>query len=84
MKTEQIEIALINRIVAEALWHGADPGGGYYQNEEGLVESLNDWIAHRSLYNAYEIQFIDVKLSDKLIVPDVPQIIEKASGAVPR
>ena len=77
MTYEQQEIDLINRIVAEAIWHGADSGGAYYQNTGNLINSLNDWISYRLLRNAFDVHSIEVKLSNGLILKNIPQIIKK-------
>lgn len=71
------EIYLINRIVGEAVWHGADCGGAYYQNEESLLKALNDWIRHKSLYDEYEIHNIDVRTADQTGLSEIPQIMKK-------
>lgn len=71
------EINLINQIVAEAVWHGADCGGAYYQNEEALSEALNDWLGYKSLDDEYEIHNIDVRTADRTGLSNIPQIVKK-------
>lgn len=71
------EIDLINQIVTEAVWHGADCGGIYSQNEKALLKALNDWLAYKSLNNKYEVHNISVRTSDHIELPEIPQIVKK-------
>lgn len=50
------EIKLVNRIIAEAVWHGADSGGSYDQNEEELVKSIGEWLAFKGLCDKYTLK----------------------------
>lgn len=52
MKTEfneEKEVELINSIIREAIVHGSDHGGAYEINEEGLRESISDWLEYHDL-----------------------------------
>ena len=40
--TSEILVKLINRVSIEACIHGADTGGSYSQNKEGLIKALED------------------------------------------
>ena len=39
-----MEIYLINKIVREAVMHGADAGGSYDSNTEGLTKALQQYL----------------------------------------
>lgn len=71
------EIGLINQIVVEAVWHGADCGGAYYNNEKNLAKALTDWLIYKSLDGEYEIRTVDVETFDRLILPDILQIVRR-------
>lgn len=47
------EVDLMNRIIDEAVVHGADTGGAYYQNEEGLESAINTWLHYKKIDNIY-------------------------------
>lgn len=67
------EIQIINKIIEEAVIHGADSGGSYDQNEEGLLRAINDWLEMKDLSTEYEIVEIPVRRGRWRIY----QIIEK-------
>lgn len=50
------EIKIINRIIAEAVCHGADSGGSYDQNEHNLIMAINQWLVFKGLENKYKIE----------------------------
>jgi uncharacterized protein YfaT (DUF1175 family) len=50
------EIKLVNRIIEEAIWHGADCGGSYSQNEEGLRKSISEWLKYKGLNHKYTVK----------------------------
>ena len=41
---EEKEIELINSVIREAIVHGSDNGGAYEINEDGLRESVSEWL----------------------------------------
>lgn len=51
------EIALINKIIAEAVMHGADSGGSYDSNEEDLTEAITDWLKFKGIDNDYCVKY---------------------------
>lgn len=53
---EEKEIELINSIIREAIIHGSDNGGAYEINEEGLRESVLDWLKHHDLAEKYTLR----------------------------
>jgi hypothetical protein len=53
------EISLINDIVLNAIVHGADCGGSYDSNENGLKQALAEWIEAKGLTD-YVIQKTDI------------------------
>ena len=48
------EIRLINKIIVEAIFHGADNSGSYDSNEDDLIESITDWLEFKGLDDEYE------------------------------
>ena len=48
-ETSDILVKLINRVSIEACIHGADAGGPYSQNKEGLIKALEDIKTHYGL-----------------------------------
>lgn len=56
------EIKLINKIIREAVIHGADAGGSYDSNEENLINAVYDWMDSKHLTDWYalkEVEFDD-------------------------
>ena len=47
------------KIIREAVIHGADLGGSYDQNEEGLLEAINEWLKMKELLNQYTISLVE-------------------------
>lgn len=54
----QNEINLINDIILNAVIHGADSGGSYNSNEDGLKQAINAWITEKNLVD-YTIQEVE-------------------------
>ena len=54
------EIELINKIIAEAVMHGADIGGSYNSNEEDLTEAITDWLKFKGIDNDYCVKYQEV------------------------
>lgn len=54
-KKDPTKINLMNRIVNEAVKHGADSGGSYANNEEDLVKSIEDWLKFEGYNDEYEV-----------------------------
>lgn len=50
------EIKIINKIIQEAVWHGADGGGSYDQNDVDLIAAINKWLIFRGLVNRYTVE----------------------------
>lgn len=50
-----MEITLINVIVCEAVAHGADAGGSYDSNKEGLTQALQSYIDFKGISNDYVV-----------------------------
>lgn len=67
------EIDLINDIVFNAVMHGADGGGSYNSNEDGLKQTLNTWIKEKNLVD-YVVE--EVERGYGFGVWDVLQIVE--------
>lgn len=66
------EIYVINKIIKEAIIHGADSGGSYESNKDNLVNAINEWLNMKNLSCEYII--------DKIATDDrweVYQIIHK-------
>lgn len=43
-KTDEQIVKILNNIALQAVWHGADMGGSYAQNEEYLCKAMYDAI----------------------------------------
>ena len=71
------EIKLINDIVANAVMHGADAGGSYHSNIQGVTQSLNAWMESKGLTD-YVVQEVDVVFDRGRWLEEwtVPQIVE--------
>lgn len=50
------EIKIINKIIEEAVWHGADAGGSYDQNGADLIVAINKWLIFKGLENRYTVK----------------------------
>lgn len=70
---DEKEVEFINEIIAESIKHGADLGGIYNSNLEGLIESVNKWLMHKNLIDKYEL-VDDIYLGEGWYLP---QIIKK-------
>ena len=68
------EIKLINDIVVNAVMHGADAGGSYNSNIQGVTQALNAWMKAKGL-TGYSVQKEDIVL-DNCIWLGMPQIME--------
>lgn len=50
------EIKIVNKIIREAIIHGADLGGSYRQNEENLVNAISEWLELKGLSDKYVVK----------------------------
>lgn len=50
------EIKIINKIIAEAVCHGADAGGSYDQNAYNLITAINQWLIFKGWANRYTVE----------------------------
>lgn len=71
------EINLINSIVFNAVKHGADGGGSYDSNLDGLTQVLNVWIKEKGLTD-YVVLEVDITCDygGWRTIWTVPQIVE--------
>ena len=53
---EEKEIELINSVIREAIVHGSDNGGAYEINEDGLRESVSEWLEYHDLSEKYTLR----------------------------
>lgn len=53
------EIGLINDILEQAVRHGADIGGSYESNEDGLLDAIYKYLIYRRLYGRYKVVYTD-------------------------
>lgn len=53
------EIAIINKIIREAIIHGADSGGSYEQNEKELTIAINEWLKLKGLSDKCTLTKVD-------------------------
>lgn len=51
-------VEILNNLITQAIWHGADLGGSYNQNGENLTESIENVIEYFGLdgYTAGKIE----------------------------
>ena len=52
------KIYLLNQIINDAVYHGTNSGGAYWQNKNSLVDSINTLLKSMSMDNEYEAVFI--------------------------
>ena len=69
------EIELVNNLIIQAVMHGADTGGSYDCNEDGLVLSIQDWVEFKGIEDKYTVMEIEVIVNDSYWI--VWQIVEK-------
>lgn len=74
MSTIEKEIEILNNIIKSAIIHGADVGGSYDNNEEGLIEAINTWLEMKELSNQYTISIVEV--GDKTGIWNMYQIVK--------
>ena len=55
----ETEIDLINHILEQAVRHGADIGGSYESNENGLLDAIYKYLIYRGLYDRYKVVYTD-------------------------
>lgn len=55
----ETEVDLINNILEQAVRHGADMGGSYDSNEQGLIMAIHNWLLYRRLYDRYKVIYTD-------------------------
>lgn len=67
------EIRLINDIVLNAVVHGADSGGSYDSNGDGLENALNAWLKEKNI-TGYTIEIVNRTYRRREY--SVPQIVE--------
>ena len=51
-------IYLLNQLINEAVCHGGDSGGAYWQNKNSLVDSINTLLKSMDMDKEYEAVFI--------------------------
>ena len=75
------EINIVNRIIFEAIRHGADPGGSYDCNEKNLLESIEEWLNFKGFQNDYIVKEQEVKVkcsyNDNYEIWSVFQIVKR-------
>jgi hypothetical protein len=54
------QISLINDLIFNAIMHGADPGGSYDCNEDGLTASIEKWLNFNGI-EGYVIERVERK-----------------------
>ena len=60
------EIKIINRLIAEAVIHGADCGGSYDQNTDGLMDAITNWLVFKGIDDKYIARYEDVYIYNGL------------------
>ena len=68
-----------NKVISEAVIHGADIGGSYDSNEAGLTEAINEWLKYKKLDHLFCVEIRDVckVYGYRLETWRIPQICEK-------
>ena len=70
------EIELVNDIIFNAIMHGADPGGSYDCNLDGLLESVDRWMAYNHI-TGYLVKEVERKDSYGVAWLGVIQIVKE-------
>ena len=68
------EIEMINRIIVEAVMHGADSGGSYDSNEKNLIGTMKEWLEFKGLSNRYIVEKnaeVETRYRTIMIVPQI-------------
>ena len=68
------EIEMINRIIVEAVMHGADSGGSYDSNEKNLIGTMKEWLEFKGLSNRYIVEKnaeVETRYRTIIIVPQI-------------
>ena len=68
-------ISDINEMLFMAYIHGGDGGGPYGVNDEGVIESIKNFLIHASLEDKYTFGTLSRKYNNGIYF-DVPQIIK--------
>lgn len=63
------QVELLNVLIKEAIYHGADSGGAYYSNRWGLGEAIEKYLYDQDLYPLTKVYWHDNE--DPLIVVNV-------------
>lgn len=69
------EIEMINKIIVEAVMHGADSGGSYDSNEKNLIGTMKDWLEFKGLSNKYGVEKNSEVVTRYRTILIVPQIV---------
>ena len=69
------EIEMINKIIVEAVMHGADSGGSYDSNEKNLIHTMIEWLKFKGLshdqYMVVKNANVQTRYKTTLIVPQI-------------
>lgn len=60
----QRELDMINDIIVNAIIHGADGGGSYESNKEGLMEAMRLYLSYKKLEEKFVVKEQDVTVQD--------------------
>ncbi len=69
------ETEIINKIIVEAIRHGADSGGSYDSNEKNLITTIEEWLEFRDLSSDYAVKKNVEVMTEYKTTLNVPQII---------
>lgn len=73
------EIEIINKIIVEAVMHGADSGGSYDSNEKNLIDAVEEWLELKDFGYEYTVKKDVEVLTKYRTTLNVPQIISLVS-----
>lgn len=76
------EIEIINKIIVEAVMHGADSGGSYNSNEEKLIAAIEEWLELKDFGYEYAVKKNVEVMTEYRTTLNVPQIISLVSDDV--
>jgi tellurite resistance protein len=69
------EIEIINKIIVEAIQHGADAGGSYDSNEKNLITAVEEWLELKDFGYEYAVKKNVEVMTKYRTTLNAPQIV---------